>query len=124
MKTTNAYLDTDVRKAVKSMSDKTPVNQTYLKTVEQELCNCFDFVPSEDHEKVYRLARSEEIKAEAFKDMMMTFLDCIDSLVENTNVISSSDSAATVYNNAVRSVKHRFEKLECDLEALENVEAF
>ena len=111
------FLDVDIRAELKKLSDKFPANQ--LDDNEQEFCACFDFIPSEDYERICRYAKREEMKADAFKDVMMTFLKYINVLVEDTNVTASSQLVTTAYQDTFQSAINRFEKLECDLDKLE-----
>ena len=107
-------LDADIRKELNKLSDKFPTHQ--LKDVEQLFSACFDFIPSEDYEEIYQYAKREEMKAEAFKDVMMTFLAYINFLVEDTNVMASSRLVVTTYEDTFKSAIDRFKELARDLE--------
>ncbi|MEM7773409.1 MAG: hypothetical protein AAGA75_22535 [Cyanobacteria bacterium P01_E01_bin.6] len=109
-------VDVDVRKKFETISDKFPANQ--LKDLEQDFCTCFDFMPSEDYEAACRQARREEMKAKAYKDVMMAFLKYITFLVEDTNVMASSQLVVTAYEETFQSAIERFEQLECELDKL------
>lgn len=111
------YLDVDIREELKKLSDKFPDNQ--LDDNGQEFCVCFDFIPSEDYERICRYAKREEMKAEAFKDVMMIFLKYINFLLEDTNIMASSQLVTPAYQDTFRSAIHRFETLECELDELE-----
>ena len=110
-------LDVDIREELKKLAGKFPANQ--LDDNEQEFCVCFDFIPSEDYERICRYAKREEMKAEAFKDVMMTFLKYINFLIEDTNVMASSQLVTTAYQDTFKSAINRFEKLEHELDELE-----
>ncbi|MEM7770264.1 MAG: hypothetical protein AAF327_07115 [Cyanobacteria bacterium P01_A01_bin.37] len=109
-------VDADVRKKFETISDKFPASP--LKDLEQDFCTCFDFMPSEDYEEACRQARREEMKAKAYKDVMMAFLKYINFLVEDTNVMGSSHLVVTAYEDTFKSAIERFEQLECDLDKL------
>ena len=115
---TTICLDTDIRKELEQLADKFRDKQ--LGDIEQVLSACFGFIPSEDFEEIYLYAKREEMKAEAFKDVMTTLLKYINFLAEDTNVMASSRLVMTTYEDTFKSAIDRFEKLACDLKKLES----
>lgn len=111
------YRDADIREELEKVSNNS--SSTHLENVEQDLCACFDFVPSEDYDELYRFAKAEKMKADAFKDVMLTLLKYINFMVENTNVISSSRLVMTAYQDTFNVAISRIETLERDLKTQE-----
>jgi hypothetical protein len=109
--------DSDIRDELAKVANKSP--STPLKDSEQGLCACFDYIPSEDYDELYRLAKIGEMKANAFEDVMMLLLKYINFLVENTNVLSSSRLVITAYQDTFNAAISRIETLERNLETQE-----
>lgn len=106
--------DADIREELEKVSNRSP--SIPLGNSEQDLCACFDFIPVEDYDKLYKFAQTEKMKADAFKDVMLTLLKYINFTVENTTVISSSRLAVTAYQETFNVAISRIEALEHDLE--------
>ncbi len=108
------YRDADIREELKKVSNQSSVAR--LENIESDLSSCFDFVPSEDYDELYRFARAEKMRADAFEDVMLTLLRYINFMVENTNAVSRSRLTITAYQDTFNAAISRVEALERDLD--------
>jgi hypothetical protein len=86
--------------------------------MEEDFCTCFDFMPSEAYEDACQRAKRERLKAEAYKDVMMTLMQYVTVWADDSRAISESAVAANAYEDIFQAAIERFEQLEQDLEAL------
>ncbi|MEL6224981.1 MAG: hypothetical protein AAFR31_20295 [Cyanobacteria bacterium J06627_8] len=95
-----------------------------LHTADDDFWGCFGFIPVETYEEVCCAVKREEIKADAFKDVLVELFQCINYFAENVDSASNAEVLQHKYADAMNAAHVRFEQLEDDLNTNQSVPTY
>jgi hypothetical protein len=105
--------DVNILEELEHLSDRSLACS--LHAVDDDFWSCFGFIPSETYAEVCCAAKREEIKADAFKDVLVEIFQCLHYFVEHVDSSANTDVLQAKYKKAMKAAQARFEQLEDEL---------